>query len=165
MAAAFSPDGSRALTGSSDNMARFWDAATGKPIGAPLQHQGSVNAVAFSRDGKIALTGSGGESWPFGVLSNRGEARLWNVATLQQIGQALEHAGAVVAVTFGPDNRPVLTADSSGTVHVWEMAVRCRVKRPCRCRQHGKERFHPVFLRALGLREGDAAVVCTMLSA
>ncbi len=32
--------------------------ATGKPLAAPLQHQGGVHAVAFSPDGKTVLTGS-----------------------------------------------------------------------------------------------------------
>ena len=41
-AVAFSPDGKAVLTGSVDNTARLWDAATGKPIGPPLAHQGRV---------------------------------------------------------------------------------------------------------------------------
>ncbi len=39
-AVAFSPDGKTILTGSADNTARLWDAATGGPIGQPLEHRG-----------------------------------------------------------------------------------------------------------------------------
>jgi WD40 repeat protein len=44
------------LVGSGDKTARLWDAATGKPIGAPLQHQSAVKAVTYSPDGKTLLT-------------------------------------------------------------------------------------------------------------
>ena len=41
--AAFSPDGKRIVTASSDKTARVWDAESGKPIGEPLKgHDGRV---------------------------------------------------------------------------------------------------------------------------
>jgi len=56
-AIAFSPDGKTVLTGSSDGTARFWDVATGKPLGMPLQHPfREVRAVAFSPDGQRVAT-------------------------------------------------------------------------------------------------------------
>jgi WD40 repeat protein len=55
-AVAFSPDGSKVLTGSDDNTARLWSAADGSPIGQPLKHEGSVFAVAFSPDGSKVMT-------------------------------------------------------------------------------------------------------------
>ena len=42
-AVAFSPDGKTVLTGSNDNTARLWDAATGQPIGTPMMHQGTCH--------------------------------------------------------------------------------------------------------------------------
>ena len=38
-------------TASEDRTARLWDAATGAPIGVPLQHEDGVNSAAFSPDG------------------------------------------------------------------------------------------------------------------
>jgi hypothetical protein len=56
---AFSPDGRRIVSGSSDNTLRLWDAATGKPIGPPLQgHTDPVVSVAFSPDGRRIVSGS-----------------------------------------------------------------------------------------------------------
>jgi WD40 repeat protein len=65
---AFSPDGTRVLTGSEDNTARLWDAATGKAVATLAGNTSSVLAVAFSPDRTRVLTGS-----------DDGTARLWPV--------------------------------------------------------------------------------------
>ena len=70
----FSPDGKYIATASADNTARVWDAATGKQIFAPLNHDGGVNNVVFSPDGKYVATASLDKT-----------ARLWDAATGKQI--------------------------------------------------------------------------------
>ena len=95
---AFSPDGKTVLTGSDDKTARLWDAATGKPIGPPLQHQRRVNAVAFSPDGKTVLTGS--------MTGRRGSGTRPRASPS---GRRLQHQGEVNAVAFSPDGKTVLT--------------------------------------------------------
>jgi len=56
-AVAFSPDGTKVLTGSFDKTARIWDVTTGLEV-HKLNHDGTVYAVAFSPDGTKVLTGS-----------------------------------------------------------------------------------------------------------
>jgi hypothetical protein len=66
-AIAFSPDGARILTGSLDDTARLWTAATGEAVATLAGHTGAVVAVAFSPDGTRVLTGSWDETarlWP-----------------------------------------------------------------------------------------------------
>ena len=59
LSAAFSPDGKRIVTASSDKTARVWDAATGQPIGEPLKgHDDAVSSAAFSPDGTRIVTAS-----------------------------------------------------------------------------------------------------------
>jgi hypothetical protein len=59
---AFSPDATRALTGSQDYTVKLWDTRTdldrGKEILSLAGHQQEVTAVAFSPDGRLALSSS-----------------------------------------------------------------------------------------------------------
>jgi len=48
LAVALSANGKTALTGSEDEMARLWQTATGKLIGAPLHHQDEIAVVALA---------------------------------------------------------------------------------------------------------------------
>ena len=69
--AALSPDGRLLATGSWDQSAKIWDAATGHAI-RKLDggHSGYINTVEFSPDGGEVLT-----------ASDDGTARFWNVAS------------------------------------------------------------------------------------
>jgi WD40 repeat protein len=69
-AVAFSPDGTRLATGSSDRSARVWDAATEQCL-LEVRHDETVTAVAFSPDGTRLATGSSDKS-----------VRIWSVAEL-----------------------------------------------------------------------------------
>jgi WD40 repeat protein len=81
--AAFSRDGKRIVTASSDKTARLWDAESGKQIGTPLVgHEGAVFSAAFNPDGKRVVTASSDKT-----------ARLWAVfATTQHLVSAAKAA-------------------------------------------------------------------------
>jgi len=56
------------VTASEDKTARVWEADSGKPVGAPVQHQGQVLSAAFSSDGRRVVT-----------ACSDGTARVWDV--------------------------------------------------------------------------------------
>jgi hypothetical protein len=64
----FSPDGLCVVTGSWDDLAQFWDSATGLPISEPLRHASWVHSVDFSPQGDRLAT--------VAFLSN---AQVWEV--------------------------------------------------------------------------------------
>jgi WD40 repeat protein/serine/threonine protein kinase/tetratricopeptide (TPR) repeat protein len=111
-AVALSPDGRTILTGSSDRTARLWDAATSRPIGPPMAHQGEVWGVAFSPDGKTILTAGSDRT-----------ARLWDAATGRPVSPPLTHSHEVRAVAFSPDGRTILTGCYDRTVQLWDAAA------------------------------------------
>ena len=55
---AVAANGAVLLTGSRDGTARFWDAATGLPLGPPLRHTGPVTYVASTQKGDRVATGT-----------------------------------------------------------------------------------------------------------
>ena len=109
---AYSPDGTKALTGGQDDKAILWDAATGASIRTFTGHTGDVMSVAFSPDGTKVLTGSGDHT-----------AKLWNTSTGALINTFTGHAGWVSGVAFSPDGTVVLTGAWDGTAKLWNAAT------------------------------------------
>jgi hypothetical protein len=115
-AVAFSPDGTRVASGSSDGSARVFDAATGAEI-ARLDHDDSVSAVAFSPDGTRVATGSYDDS-----------ARVFDAATGTEISR-LDHGSGVRAVAFSPDGTRVATGSSDDSARVFDAATGTEIAR------------------------------------
>jgi WD40 repeat protein len=97
----------------------MWDATTGKEVGAPLQHQDSVNTAAFSPDGQRMLTASDDHT-----------ARVWDAETGKEVGAAFQHQGPVNSAAFSPDGRRVVTASSDHTARVWDAETGKAVSSP-----------------------------------
>jgi len=114
---AFSPDGTKVLTGSSDKTARLWHADTGAHIRTFSGHTSSVYSVAFSPDGAKVLTGS--------VDST---ARLWHADTGAHILTFSGHTSSVYSVAFSPDGTKVLTGSTDTTARLWDAATGAHIR-------------------------------------
>jgi WD40 repeat protein len=110
-AVAFSPDGTRVLTGSTDGTAWLWDGATSKLVATLAGHTSYLHAAAFSPDGARVLTGSEDST-----------ARLWDAATGKAVAVLAGHTGPVGAVAFSPDGTQVLTSEGYW-VRLWDVAT------------------------------------------
>lgn len=109
---AFSPDGSRLVSGTDDHTLQLWDAHTGRQIGGPLTgHDDVVESVAFSPDG-----------WRLASTSDDGTVRLWNANTGQQIGEPLRgHSETVIGLAFSSDGRRLFSSAVDQTVRQWNV--------------------------------------------
>ncbi len=105
---AFSPDGTRLASGSSDTTIQLWDTIN-RDIPVILQkHTGWVNTIAFSPNGKILASGSTDRT----VL-------LWDTATGELLTRIVGHIGGIAALTFSPDGATLASASTDGTILFW----------------------------------------------
>jgi WD40 repeat protein/tetratricopeptide (TPR) repeat protein len=121
--AAFIRDGKTILTLGTDRTILKWDAA-----GSPLGHARTLGSTTtdglrhavFSPDGVTVLLGTGDDR----------EARLWDVATGEPIGQPLAHRGSLSSAAFSLDGKIVVTASSDKTARLWDASTGGVIGRP-----------------------------------
>ncbi|HKI37121.1 MAG TPA: serine/threonine-protein kinase, partial [Gemmataceae bacterium] len=128
----FSPDGKH-LASAGGSMGKpvevkLWDAATGGPFHTLKGHTAwQVWSVCFSPDGK-RLASAAGNDHPFKPLQ-RGEVKVWDVATGLAVRSLMGEAPWVTSVCFSPDGKRLATGsggDSSSPgkpveVKVWDV--------------------------------------------
>src|SRR5262249_30499390 len=108
------PDGKTVVTGTVDGIARLWEVATGKLL-YELRHESEITVATFSRDGKRLATAS------------NTAAQVWDPATGQPLTPLLRHQGHVLAVSFSPDSRLLLTGSGDKTTRLWDVATGKRI--------------------------------------
>jgi len=141
MGVAFSPDGTRAVSSSSDTTTRLWDLQAGKevrwlgPESKQFEHRSGVACVAFSPDGRHVATGED----TFKIFVSGGRATgtssigpmamwVWDAETGKAVCRAPAQKGAVkaghqdrvTAAAYDPDGRWVATASADGTLRQWD---------------------------------------------
>jgi WD40 repeat protein len=116
--AVFSPDDQSVLTGSTDGIARLWDANTQNQLLAFAGHAGPVNDVAFSTDGTSVATASAD-----------GTVRLWRALPREQQGFPFSGPASTVTAAFDPKNgRSIATASSNGALELWNTLTRTHLR-------------------------------------
>ena len=108
---AFSPDGTRLVSGSYDHVVKLWDMTTGQTTHTLEGHTGPVFSVAFSPDGtRIASA------------SLDGSVKLWDADTGQERLTFKGHREYVWNVAFSPDSTRIVSA-SNTTIKLWNAAT------------------------------------------
>ena len=76
---AFTPDGSRLVTGSADSTAKIWDASTGQELFTLAGGMGNINSMAISPDGIHPLTAHSDGKVKIWDISPTGSHEWWTV--------------------------------------------------------------------------------------
>jgi cellulose biosynthesis protein BcsQ len=108
-ATAFSPDG-RLLAISAADDVRIYDSETLRLLMVLKGHTDVIRRLAISPDGLRIASGS-----------DDGTARIWSLATGQQIGPSVQADGPVVGLAFSPDGARLTVSSQSGTLYVVNM--------------------------------------------
>jgi len=104
----FSPDGTRIVTASYDQMAKVWDARTGTSQLDLKGHTSWVTSVSFSPDGTRIVTGSYDQT-----------AKVWDARTGMALLDLKGHTREVTSVSFSPDGTRIVTGSWDKTAKVW----------------------------------------------
>jgi WD40 repeat protein len=108
-AVTYSPDSSKLATGGNkQNVARIWDATTGKLLNT-LKHDWMVYSLVWMSDGKKLISGS------YGLI------RIFDTATWQQIAILEGHTDFVYAISLSPNNRLLASASGDSTARLWDL--------------------------------------------
>jgi WD40 repeat protein len=118
---AFSPDGSYALSGSTDKTMKLWDVDSGAEIRTFKGHTLDVLSVVFSPDGRYALSGSYDKTM-----------KLWDVSSGAEIRTFKGHSNNINSVTFSPDGRYALSGSgyfaNDNVMKLWDVSSGAEIR-------------------------------------
>jgi WD40 repeat protein len=110
---AFSPDGSKLVSGSRDATVRIRPVSSSEEQFASIPgHYELVTQVVFSSDGSHLVSGS----WDKTV-------RIWDGLTYEELAVLSGHNGAVLTVAYSPDGTRVASGSVDNTMCVWNTST------------------------------------------
>jgi len=118
----FSDEG-HVLSSSEDQTLRYWEWASGKTLGEPMQgHSARITSIAIHKDRARAFS-----------VSEDKTLRLWDLNRLQAVGTGLVgHHKSISSVATSPDGNTAYSVSHDGTLRVWDLQEKSLVAQACR---------------------------------
>jgi len=117
-AVAFSQEGRRALSGSSDGHLIYWNVETGAAVRHLEGHRYAVNDIDISADDRFALTASSDNT----VI-------LWDLQTGEVVHHLNGHADVVQSVMFFQNDEMAISSGWDASLILWDLATGEQVNR------------------------------------
>lgn len=116
----FSPDGETLITVADgwDHTIRLWDTSTGislavQPISPAVDESvGSLCGATLNLNDGLAALGT-----------CRGEIRIWDISTGEELDTLEGHTGWVRGLAFNPDGTLLASGDDAGEVRIWDVST------------------------------------------
>ena len=113
-AIAYSPDGTRFVSGSLDCTVCIWNSETSQLLSTLYEHSSGVGSVAYSFDGSRIVSGSDDKT-----------INVWDAQSGQIICGPINAADYVTSVCFLPDGKQILTGSSQYAYGMRLLANHC----------------------------------------
>ncbi|MCP4696431.1 MAG: PKD domain-containing protein, partial [Gammaproteobacteria bacterium] len=105
-------DGTRIVSGSSDDTLKVWDAGSGAELLTLSGHTASVYAAAFSPDGTRIVSGS-----------DNNTLKVWDAGSGAELLTLSGHTNYVMAAAFSPDGTRIYSGSWDRTIKVWDSGL------------------------------------------
>ncbi len=105
---AYSPDGTKIISGSMDGTIKIWNANTGQCLKTLKGHSEYVYSVAFSPDGRRIVSGSTDKT-----------IKIWDANTGQCLKTLKGHKNFVLSVAYSPDGTKIISGSRDNTIKIW----------------------------------------------